>query len=208
MNEKTAPAGELSEKQLNIIGSPWHFNLLVPKEKAEVFTFARAVIAADRALRASPAVGDVPYAPNHCPITGEKFWGNIEHPSMGMIATYGGPFDTYTIPTKTEEGELRRERFCQDRGAWVDSDPLGWFYEDQQTDAHAALAAKDADIATLTAERDALLRPATPYMTDAFGELFRLSDEHLGLVMQRHPTLTERMRQIANSDAAMTKEPK
>ena len=41
---------ELTEKQLNIIGAPWHFNLLVPKEKAEVFAFARAAIAADHRL--------------------------------------------------------------------------------------------------------------------------------------------------------------
>lgn len=46
---------ELTEKQFNIIGAPWHFNLLVPKEKAEVFAFARAAIVADHRLHRKDA---------------------------------------------------------------------------------------------------------------------------------------------------------
>ena len=36
----------LTDKQLNIIGSRWHFNLLGAEEKAELFAFARAIEAA------------------------------------------------------------------------------------------------------------------------------------------------------------------
>ena len=85
-------------------------------------------------LASKPAmqVHEQPYAPDYCPITGRKFWGNIEHNKLGVVATYGGPFDTYTIPARTNEGELRSERFDQDRGDWVDSESVGWIYDDQQ----------------------------------------------------------------------------
>jgi len=36
----------LTDKQLNIIGSRWHLNLLGTDEKAELFAFARAIEAA------------------------------------------------------------------------------------------------------------------------------------------------------------------
>jgi hypothetical protein len=36
----------LTDKQLNIIGSRWHLNLLSADEKAELFAFARAIEAA------------------------------------------------------------------------------------------------------------------------------------------------------------------
>ena len=36
----------LTDKQLNIIGSRWHLNLLGADEKAELFAFARAIEAA------------------------------------------------------------------------------------------------------------------------------------------------------------------
>ncbi|MEE1886376.1 hypothetical protein [Pseudomonas carassii] len=36
--------------------------------------------------------------PDECPITGRQFFMWIEHPDDGMVPTYGGPFDSYTIP--------------------------------------------------------------------------------------------------------------
>lgn len=53
----------------------------------------------------------------------------IEHPDLGMVPTYGGPYDSYTIPERSElvpaEGgfprhwTFSRTRFCHDRGVWV-----------------------------------------------------------------------------------------
>ena len=45
---KTTPPQRkpLTDKQLNIIGSRWHLNLLGADEKAELFAFARAIEAA------------------------------------------------------------------------------------------------------------------------------------------------------------------
>lgn len=93
------------------------------------------------ALASAPAVpdsseaeiGEVPVSAAKCPITGRAFWGNISHPKLGMVATYGGPWDTFTIPVREADGELRSERYDQDAGHWIEGGELiGWFYEDQQ----------------------------------------------------------------------------
>lgn len=88
-----------------------------------------------------PAPAGVAYLPvglDVCPISGRKFWGNIDHPELGYVATYGGPFDTYTIPVRGEDDELRSEHFCQDRGDWVEGGaPVGYFYNDQQPEITA-----------------------------------------------------------------------
>lgn len=74
-----------------------------------------------------------------CPISGRPFWGNIDHPKRGMLATYGGPFDTYSIPYLDEDDELRVERFDQDRGEWIEGgEPFGWYYSEQQPDYSTA----------------------------------------------------------------------
>lgn len=75
----------------------------------------------------------VPTAPDICPISGRAFWGNLSHPRLGYVATYGGPFDTYTIPEVCDDGELRSERYDHERGDWVEGgEPVGWFYSEQQ----------------------------------------------------------------------------
>lgn len=83
--------------------------------------------------------GSKPIAPAHCPITGRKFWGNIDHPERGLVATYGGPFDTYSIPYLSDDNELRVERFDQDAGDWVEGgEPCGWYSDEQPAIAPAA----------------------------------------------------------------------
>lgn len=77
--------------------------------------------------------GSNPAALTECPITGRKFFTNVEHPELGMVATYGGPFDSYTIPELGDDDELRCERYDWDAGNWIEGgEPVGYFYEDQQ----------------------------------------------------------------------------
>jgi hypothetical protein len=106
----------------------------------------KALSALSRAQQA-PAVsekGEIPIAPDRCPITGRKFWGNLDHPELGMVATYGGPYDTYTIPSPDEDGELRCERFDQDRGEWIEGgEPTGKWLADEQP-AAAPVSAQQA----------------------------------------------------------------
>ena len=80
---------------------------------------------------------EVPAGPDHCPITGLAFYGNMEHPKRGVIAMYGGPFDVYSLPElQKNDGELRRERFDLDADDWVEGgEPLGYFYHEQQPES-------------------------------------------------------------------------
>lgn len=95
--------------------------------------------------------GEKPAGFDVCPISGRAFWGNIDHPRRGMVATYGGPFDTYSIPYLDEDDELRVERFDQDGGDWVDGgEPYGWFYAEQQPEYAAAAVPAAEPVAALT----------------------------------------------------------
>jgi hypothetical protein len=57
--------------------------------------------------------------PQKCPVTGRDFFLVIDHPILGNVATYGGPYDSYTIPEWNGE-EFRSERFDHDTGEWVE----------------------------------------------------------------------------------------
>lgn len=68
------------------------------------------------------------WCPDVCPITLEPFFMWIEHPYFGWVPTYGGPFDSYTIPEPTlpEKGskprmdiEYHRYRYDHDEGGWL-----------------------------------------------------------------------------------------
>lgn len=59
-----------------------------------------------------------------CPITGLPFFMEIEDQYGELQKTYGGPFDSYTIPVKCGEDfpdEYNWRRFCHDEGLW-----MGW----------------------------------------------------------------------------------
>ncbi len=62
------------------------------------------------------------WRPDICPITGRAFFMWIEHPTLGNVPTYGGPLDSYTIPTKDGDGEFSCERYDHDFGGWVESE--------------------------------------------------------------------------------------
>ncbi|TDO68842.1 ASCH domain-containing protein [Flavobacterium chryseum] len=57
----------------------------------------------------------------YCPITGKPFFMKIESENGEMVNTYGGPFDSYTIPVPDEtcKGEYITQRYCHDSGSWV-----------------------------------------------------------------------------------------
>ncbi|HGP2730927.1 TPA: hypothetical protein ACLGPE_000354 [Salmonella enterica] len=49
----------------------------------------------------------------------------IEHETLGYVPTYGGPFDSYTIPTRDSSGEFSCERYDHDFGGWVGGEFIG-----------------------------------------------------------------------------------
>lgn len=94
-----------------------------------------------------------------CPITGRPYFMHIEHPDLGDVATYGGPFDSYTTPAVDDsdgERELRCERYDHDRGEWIEGgEPSGlylvteldWQKIHDYTSLEADNAAKAAQLA-------------------------------------------------------------
>lgn len=58
--------------------------------------------------------------PDKCPITNLPLFMEIEHPSLGLVPTYGGPYDSYTIPEVDDDGDFVRYRYDHDEGCWVD----------------------------------------------------------------------------------------
>lgn len=90
-----------------------------------------------RAPAAVAAGPEKPVGPDKCPITGRPFFCNVEHPDLGLVATYGGPFDSYTIPAFDDlDNELRCERYDWDADHWIEGgEPVGYLYEEQQDTA-------------------------------------------------------------------------
>lgn len=91
-----------------------------------------------------------PFGPEVCPFTGRDFWGNIEHPELGMVATYGGPFDTYTLPERdSEDQSFHFYRYDHDAGSWTEGvHSLGAVLVDDQ------LYTSEEDPSEMAADRD------------------------------------------------------
>ncbi|GEM_PF-2272291 len=84
------------------------------------------------ALEKAQSAGSInnQWKPDVCPITGRKFFMWIEHPELGYVPTYGGPYDSYTIPTRDSDGEFSCERYDHDVGGWVDGECVGAYLID------------------------------------------------------------------------------
>ena len=63
--------------------------------------------------------------PEKCPITGRPFFMEIEDEHGELVPTYGGVFDSYTIPIKDEsDGVYFCIRYCHDRGEWIGEEDI------------------------------------------------------------------------------------
>lgn len=72
------------------------------------------------ALEAPAAPEATPWCPDACPFTGRPFFMWITHHETGVkVPTYGGPFDSYTLPVKGSDGSFECERYDHDRGGWL-----------------------------------------------------------------------------------------
>ncbi|HBS5833726.1 TPA: ead/Ea22-like family protein [Klebsiella pneumoniae] len=90
------------------------------------------VLALVEALEKAQCAGSInnQWKPDVCPITGRRFFLWIEHPEFGYVPTYGGPYDSYTIPTRDSDGEFSCERYDHDFGGWVDGECVGAYLID------------------------------------------------------------------------------
>lgn len=135
-------------------------------------------------LPASAPVGgeeDEDLAPPECPITRRPLFMAIEHPELGMVPTYGGPFDSYTIPYMDGEAhqpwherELFVRRYDHDLGGWRDDEsiPLRVIHDDVLHELQDAAS----QVSTVAGEaRDAALwreySRRFPTTSEAFAEV-------------------------------------
>lgn len=80
----------------------------------------------ENAQRREAAEKPVAWRPDHDPVTGREFFLWIEHPTLGYVPTYGGPYDSYTLPERDSDGEFVVHRYDHDEGAWVDDEVLSY----------------------------------------------------------------------------------
>lgn len=66
-----------------------------------------------------------PWCPDKCPITGREFFCWIESEDGTQVPTYGGPFDSYTLPEADEDGGFTVRHYDHDEGCWNDYMSLG-----------------------------------------------------------------------------------
>lgn len=116
--------------------------------------------------------------PEKCPITRRDFFMVIEHPELGMAPTYGGPYDSYTIPhmggkpdQQMHDRELMCHRFDHDLGYWVDDEiiPLRVIHDDFLPEDDSSKASEPVVKDSLTVPAGYKLVPvnATPEMIAA-----------------------------------------
>lgn len=95
-------------------------------EQAARAAYARMCELEAQLAAAQQGVQQVPWCPDVCPITGRKFFMWIEHWETGKdVPTYGGPYDSYTIPVKDSDGTFSCERYDHDAGKWM-TEGMGW----------------------------------------------------------------------------------
>ncbi|HAZ3572653.1 TPA: hypothetical protein J1045_004803 [Escherichia coli] len=132
------------------------------------------------------------WRPDICPITGRAFFMWIEHPALGNVPTYGGPLDSYTIPTKDSDGEFSCERYDHDFGGWVESECLGLYLIDDKEQCRVyeleeRIAGLETNLAALAAENAGLNKfiAQSCYVFD--GEQDELSDAYICAIGGRMP---------------------
>lgn len=98
---------------------------------APLFQMTGSDVGAEHTQAATAETGAANWAeyPAQCPITRRDFFMVIEHPDLGMVPTYGGPYNSYTIPEMTGEAdqpwhkrELFVRRYDHDVGGWVEDE--------------------------------------------------------------------------------------
>jgi hypothetical protein len=84
-------------------------------------------------LKGKPHIYRPEGVPEKCPVTGMRFFMMLREAGKGgkYVPTYGGPFDSFTIPVRNDDGHWYREHFCHDDGTWQDTE---WFDEGEESE--------------------------------------------------------------------------
>jgi hypothetical protein len=74
-------------------------------------------------LSGSDEMNNMEY-PDKCPITKRTFFMLLLAPWDDVVPTYGGPYDSYTIPEPDEDGNYTVHRYDHDLGGWVEPETI------------------------------------------------------------------------------------
>lgn len=126
-----------------------HYSDPADRERQEIYIAAEALL--DASVNSQ-------WKPDVCPVTGRKFFMWIEHETLGYVPTYGGPFDSYTIPIRDSSGEFYCERYDHDLGGWVGGELIGLYLIDDDDQCRVCeleerIAELEAREVTLPAQR-------------------------------------------------------
>ncbi|WP_180349613.1 ead/Ea22-like family protein [Klebsiella spallanzanii] len=128
------------------------------------------------ALEKAQSAGSInnQWKPDACPITGRRFFMWIEHPELGYVPTYGGPYDSYTIPTRDGDGEFSCERYDHDVGGWVDGECVGAYLIDDDEQCRVyELEQRIAELESRTVKLPQRLQPGA----DGYDDWYVHSDD-------------------------------
>lgn len=106
--EVNATFNEKALEELDIVSG--HIEPLVTLASLEAAERER-----DELKKTWEAAAKNPWCPDVCPLTQRPFFMWIDGEP-----TYGGPFDSYTIPTRDADGEYSCRRYDHDEGGWKD----------------------------------------------------------------------------------------
>lgn len=56
------------------------------------------------------------------PITGDAYFMVIDHPDGYPVATFGGPYDSFTMSKEDDDGNYYFERYDHDAGLWIEGE--------------------------------------------------------------------------------------
>ncbi len=150
----------------------------------KIESLVEALEAAERSIAELSKAASVNnhWKPDVCPITGRMFFMWIEHETLGYVPTYGGPFDSYTIPTRDSDGEFSCERYDHDFGGWREGECIGLYLtdDDEQCRVHeleqhiAELESKNGNLRTIAHEQNELAIRASLDSNNATVEMGRL----------------------------------
>lgn len=145
---------ELKRFARSMPARPWG----IGSRQCDALAFARALLSRYAAPQANTVAGVAQQnlAPPECPITRRPFFMTMEHPELGWVPTYGGPYDSYTIPymdgeanQRWHERELLVHRYDHDLGGWrmdaVEVIPLRIIHEDVLNELQDAAPQASAD---------------------------------------------------------------
>lgn len=157
-----------------------------------MYVKADDVLALVEALEKAQCAGSInnQWKPDVCPITGRRFFMWIEHPELGYVPTYGGPYDSYTIPTRDGDGEFSCERYDHDVGGWVDGECVGAYLIDD--DEQSRVYELEQRIAELEESHAQVIQSRDHYK--------RMTEEGLKQLAEARTVKLPDLRQIVSGD--------